>query len=213
MENKKYGWSTFERYYYNQLNRFKNATLLYVTDTLTENSSLEEISTRFDELIDFLEVSKNIKLNMNIKNQIEHRLDLLSYFISKKAEAIMNNLPINAWDTLINITTSQLENLISKETELFFTTPLNTNTPSQKLPLKKLNELIKDMGFFPIDTETAKGNILVIEMNYLPSNYKSLSIEEARQKIENEYGYKVLFIDSSRVNTQTNSNSQPVYFI
>ena len=64
MENKKYGWrknnnNSFERYYYNQLSRFKNAALLFSMDTLTENSSLEEISTRFDELIDFLEVVKN----------------------------------------------------------------------------------------------------------------------------------------------------------
>ena len=72
MENKKYGWrknnnNSFEIYYYNQLSRFKNAALLFSMDTLTENSSLEEISTRFDELIDFLEVVKNNK-------QIRHHI-------------------------------------------------------------------------------------------------------------------------------------------
>jgi len=74
MELKKYGWlkdKSFERYYYNQLNRFKNATLLISDDELSENSSLEEISARFDELITFLEV---VKANKDIISSITYRL-------------------------------------------------------------------------------------------------------------------------------------------
>lgn len=77
MELKKYGWlkdKSFERYYYNQLNRFKNATSLISDDELSENSSLEEISARFDELITFLEVVKANKANKDIISSITYRL-------------------------------------------------------------------------------------------------------------------------------------------
>ncbi len=175
MENKKYGWSTkrnsFERYYYNQLNRFKNATNLFSDDNLTEKSNLEEISTIFDELIDFLEVAKNNRSTRH--NTIPKRL-LSDHYKYLTAEGI-----------------------------------------KRESALKNLEEVIKKEGFLPIDIKPTENKILVIDINYLPSEYKSKgNVDETRETLEINYGCKVLLIDGSKINTQGLSNNySPAYFI
>jgi hypothetical protein len=175
MENKKYGWSTrrntFERYYYNQLNRFKNATWLFSDDELTENSSLEEISTRFDELIDLLKITK---INRDIKHSVIPK-GLCS-------------------DSYKYSTLEGFKNMLEKELEEFFTTDI------QNLPDKY---------------RASKNNrILVIDINYLPSEYKGDNVDTIRESLEAIYGCKVLLIDGSRKNLEgTQINNPPVYFI
>ncbi len=175
MENKKYGWSTkrnsFENYYLNQLNRFKNATSLFGDDNLTEKSSLEEISTRFDELIDFLEVVKN--------NRCERH------------SVVPKGLYSDSYKYLATLGTEQ------------------------ESALKDLKEMIRKEGFLSIDIKPTENKILVIDINYLPSEYKSKdNVDETRQTLETIYGCKVLLIDGSRQNTQGLQNSNlPAYFI
>ena len=55
--------------------------------------------------------------------------------------------------------------------------------------------------------------LLVIDMNYLPAEYKDESSDEVRQKLEVIYNCKVLLIDSSKVNTQGGHNNKIAYFI
>lgn len=57
--------------------------------------------------------------------------------------------------------------------------------------------------------------ILVAEINYLLSEYKELSIELIKEKLEEEYGHKVFLIDGSRANLQGGNsfNSPPIYLI
>ena len=166
MENKKYGWrknnnNSFERYYYNQLSRFKNAALLFSMDTLTENSSLEEISTRFDELIDFLEVAKNNK-------QIRHHI-------------IPKGIASDSY---------KYQTAVGVE---------------QELAMEKLNSMLK---------KPTESKILVIDINYLVSEYKVKTVESVTKELESLYGCKVLLIDGSRMNTQGLSNNySPAYFI
>lgn len=174
MENNKYGWkknnNSFEKYYYNQLNRFKKAVLIFSGDKLTEDSSLEEISKRFDELIDFLEVAKNAR-------QLKHSI-----------------IP---------------EGLCSDSYK--YQTAIGVE---QELAIEKLNNMLKERGFFPIEKTPTENKVLVIDINILPSEYKDKTTDEISQLLETKYGYKVLLIDGSRQNLQGVQNSNPpVYFI
>jgi len=55
---------------------------------------------------------------------------------------------------------------------------------------------------------------LVIDINYLPSEYKDSNIKRIKKLLEKEYGCRVILIDGSRQNTQGMQNlNQPVYFI
>ena len=175
MENNKCGWrknnNSFEKYYYNQLNRFKKAVLIFSADKLTEDSSLEEISKRFDELIDFLEVAKNAR-------QLKHSI-----------------IP---------------EGLCSDSYK--YQTAIGVE---QELAIEKLNNMLKERGFFPIEKTPTENKVLVIDINYLPSEYKSKdNLYETRETLETIYNCKVILVDGSRMNTQGLSNNYlPVYFI
>jgi len=63
--------------------------------------------------------------------------------------------------------------------------------------------------------ETLTKKILVIDINYLPGEYKDDAIDTTRETLETIYDCKVLSIDGSRQNTQgvQNNNIQPAYFI
>lgn len=156
------------------------------------------------------------------ENQIEQRRNLLSYFISQKAEATINNLPTDAWDKLINIVTSQLMYLISSDIDLFFNTDLSTSNyqtaegVKRESALKNLEEAIKKEGFLPFDINPTENKILVIDYNTILPEYKDVDVEELRQYLEGNYGCKVLLIDTSRYNTQGSSlikMPSPIFFI
>lgn len=70
------------------------------------------------------------------------------------------------------------------------------------------------MEFFPIDPTQTEDKFLVIDLIYLPSQYKEMTLQEMRENLENHYGCKVVLIDSSTVNTHVNSiHRQPVYLL
>jgi hypothetical protein len=59
-----------------------------------------------------------------------------------------------------------------------------------------------------------KNKILVIDINYLPIEYKDLSTKEIKKELQEDFKCKVLFIDASRQNIQGSGYmNQPVYFI
>jgi hypothetical protein len=48
--------------------------------------------------------------------------------------------------------------------------------------------------------------LLVVDINYLLDEYMNSALEVVKEKLEKEYNCKVIFIDSSRI------NSNPIYF-
>lgn len=134
---------------------------------------------------------------MNIlKNQIEERKNLLFYFFSQKIEAITNGLPTDAFDKLINITTDQLRFLVSKDVISI-----------------DLEKMVKSLGLLPISKVSTESKILVIDINYLPSEIKDKPLECIREFLEQRYSCKALLLDGSRQNTQSSSQVLPAYFI
>lgn len=180
MENKKYGWSTkrnnFENYYLRQLKSFMKATNLFTDIShLTDESSIDEISKTFDELIYFLET---VRINRN----------KLDYIVARGVCSDSRNY----------LTAEQIKQFSAQ---------------------KEIENTIKDLGILPVDKSRANisDKILVIDINYLPSDFKSINgTDDVREYLESIYGCKVLLIDTSRQNTQGNSYSktpQPAYFI
>jgi len=61
--------------------------------------------------------------------------------------------------------------------------------------------------------EKDKG-IIVIDINFLPSEYKEKKLEDIRNELEGIYKTKILLIDCSRTNIQgVSNNSLPAYRI
>lgn len=57
--------------------------------------------------------------------------------------------------------------------------------------------------------------ILVVDISYLTAEYRDLSEQEVRTKLELEYNYRVILIDSQRGNldgASTNNTNPPIYF-
>ena len=70
------------------------------------------------------------------------------------------------------------------------------------------------MEFFPINPTQTEDKFLVIDLIFLPDVYKEMPLQEMRENLENDYGCKVVLIDSSTVNTHVNSiHRQPVYLL
>jgi DNA-binding GntR family transcriptional regulator len=94
---------------------------------------------------------------------------------------------------------------------------MNT-TFSQVAPKYTTAEGIKQINKFLPQKEVKDSRILVIDIKYLPADPKEegeLS-DELREYLEEQYGYKVFLIDSSRVNLQdspSNTHTPPIYFI
>ena len=55
--------------------------------------------------------------------------------------------------------------------------------------------------------------LLVVDITALPESYKDLNEDDIRNKLESEYGSKVLLIDTSRQNMAGNTVKNHVYFI
>lgn len=88
--------------------------------------------------------------------------------------------------------------------------------PTTTQELYRIWDLIQDIGLIPIDSSKNIENksILVIDINYLPSELKQGSYVEVSKILESMYGYKVLLIDGSRQNIQGAENkNKPAYFI
>jgi hypothetical protein len=158
------------------------------------------------------------------RNQTEQSKNLLNYFISKKIEALKNKTSIDKWEILIEMSTLHLLNLLNKEIEYFFTCDIESLSSSYKSSKdikqqnvkKELKDLVGQLGLIPVDTDskTLKDKILVIDINYLPSEYKDESVDAIRESLEAIYGCKVLLIDGSRRNLEgIQINNSPVYFI
>jgi hypothetical protein len=78
---------------------------------------------------------------------------------------------------------------------------------------EELNKIIEEAGLIPL--ENKEKSILVIDINYLPSELKGNSCIELAKFLEPIYGYKVLIIDSSRQNLEGSrfDGHKPAYFI
>jgi hypothetical protein len=156
------------------------------------------------------------------KNQIKLKQELLNSLVILKCKKQLNNKSTEKCDILINGVLSQIKNII--ENDLIETFNLYTlNLPNKYITaegikresaLKNLEEVIKKEGFLPIDINPTENKILVIDINYLPSEYKDNNVDETRETLETIYGCKVLIIDGSRQNTQGTQNTNlPAYFI
>ena len=128
-----------------------------------------------------------------------------------KIDAELKGSNTEALEQLITITISQIKALtdanIGKTFE--FTLSEHNKDNSQGCSIYPSQSERSDL----VDN-TVKNRILVIDVNYLPTECKSSSIEEERNRMEDIYKCKVLFIDTSRQNTQGMQVSHPpVFFI
>lgn len=82
---------------------------------------------------------------------------------------------------------------------------------------QKVDNLMKDYGLLSIKLDrfdNFNNRLLVVDINYLPSEVKNKSLEEVKELLEQTYSCKVLLLDGSRQNMQgLNSNNLPVYFV
>lgn len=88
----------------------------------------------------------------------------------------------------------------------------------QKSAKEEMDELLKSVNIIPIDSSMANiedKSILVLDVNYLPSEFKGNTSAELSEYLQSIYGYKVLLIDGSRQNLQGSLSAQykPAYFI
>jgi len=76
----------------------------------------------------------------------------------------------------------------------------------------KINEMMKDLSMMPVVPEKSY-KILVVDVNYLISDYKKKDLDTVKSELEKEYGVKVVLIDSSKQNVHgLPSSLVPVYF-
>jgi hypothetical protein len=161
------------------------------------------------------------------ENQIKNREELLKKFNNKNLE---NNKKIESTNNCIKIVTYELENLKNAQA---------------RHSLEQMWDLIQDIGIVPIDTSTqnnqyttsegvkvnyttAEGikqmnqfspqkenRILVVDIKYLPSEYKGMTPDKVVELLEESYGHSVFLIDSSAQNLQGSTsvyNNLPIYF-
>jgi hypothetical protein len=162
---------------------------------------------------------------MIMKKELEKRVELLGYFTKLKCRAQIEGQNTDYYDTCIEMTEKQIHNILENELTDFFIYSIQdmpnkyttTEEVEQKSAQKEINNLIKNLGLLPIDTSRAnisEDRILVIDINYLPSEYKGDNVDTIRESLEAIYGCKVLLIDGSRKNLEgTQINNPPVYFI
>jgi NAD-dependent DNA ligase len=124
-----------------------------------------------------------------------------------------------------NIVLAQIKELKSKRVEKYITTlgmtPISksvSTTSESVIPKYTTAEGIKQMNQFSPQKEVKDSRILVIDMKYIPSDSmeEGETSDELREYLEEQYGYKVFLIDSSRANLQgspNNINTPPIYFI
>lgn len=60
-----------------------------------------------------------------------------------------------------------------------------------------------------------KDRILVVDINYLPSEFKDRTVKQVRKELEKYYKEKVFLIDTSRqnINGEANRNQPATYFV
>ena len=64
------------------------------------------------------------------------------------------------------------------------------------------------------NNKKVENRVLVLDINYLVSEYKDKTVESVTKELESLYGCKVLLIDGSKINTHGLSNNySPAYFI
>ena len=56
-----------------------------------------------------------------------------------------------------------------------------------------------------------KNKLLVVDINYLPSEFKDMGIDKIITKLQEMYNRKVFIIDSSKINLSGAQNSNPVF--
>ena len=63
------------------------------------------------------------------------------------------------------------------------------------------------------NNKKVENKILVLDINYLVSEYKDKAVESVIKELESLYGCKVLLIDGSKINTQGLSNNYPPAYV
>jgi len=158
-----------------------------------------------------------------MEKELEKRIELLGHYTKLKVRAKIEGQSTKYYNTCIEATQKQICNILENELIDFFAIDIK-NMPNQYKTAeqikqfsaqKELENTIKDLGILPIDTKTTEHCILVIDINYLPSEYKSKgNVDETRETLETIYGCKVLLLDTSRHNIIGTENSNlPAYFI
>ncbi len=56
-----------------------------------------------------------------------------------------------------------------------------------------------------------KNKLLVVDINYLPSEFKDMDIDKMITKLQEIYNRKVFLIDSSHINLSGAQNNNPVF--
>jgi len=125
-----------------------------------------------------------------MEKQIEYREDLSRYYETQKEKA---KRQYEVCEKLEDITNIQLE-------ELYRLIELSKIPPIKHSNFKSINNSDK---------------IMVIDINYLPSEYKENDLEDSRRYFENIYNTKIIFIDSSRCNLNgaESKNLSPIYYL
>ena len=157
-----------------------------------------------------------------IEEQLEQRVNLINYYNKEKFKAILKGEDYHAFDVMINVALKQISALVEKQIALFFVEDTK-NLPNKyktaedvkkESAIERLNNLVKEQGMLSVETTQTEDKFIVIDLIYLPSQYKEMTLQEMRENLENHYGCKVVLIDSSTVNTHVNSiHRQPVYLL
>lgn len=161
-----------------------------------------------------------------MEKELEKRIELLGHYTKLKVRAKIEGQSTKYHNTCIEATQKQICNILENELIDFFAIDIK-NMPNQYKTAeqikqfsaqKELENTIKDLGILPIETSrenTLKDRILVLDIKYLPSEYKSKdNVDETRETLETIYSCKVLLIDTSRHNIIGTENSNlPAYFI
>lgn len=68
--------------------------------------------------------------------------------------------------------------------------------------MEKLKEMIKDVGLIPMEINTSIIKI-IMDVSALPQEYKEMSVMDGIKKYEEDFGVKIIPVDTSRNNTGT----------
>lgn len=143
--------------------------------------------------------------------QIEKRVELLNYFISKSTNNVLDNRHIYILSTIL---LKQLLALIEKEIGSFLIYDVNFCDEKDEEAVNNIKDLAKKLGVIPIDTENVNSDkILVVDINYIPLKFRKRTVDDVKNRLQKEYGMRVFLIDSSRQNIQGASNVKPIYTI
>lgn len=70
--------------------------------------------------------------------------------------------------------------------------------------MESINNTTKDCGILPIECQQSKVKTIVMDINSLPSEYKTEKVKDGIDLYEKDFNIKIIPVDNSKQNTQGN---------